>query len=227
VLVAGEPSAPATRHIIEETWGARTVDFYGNTENLSYLGVDCPQKNGFHFWQDRVVVEIINPETGERVPEGEEGELVFTNLTVESMPAIRLRIGDLTAISRDSCPCGCTHNRVLYVLGRREHVIKMRGLNVYPRVVEDIVRSTPHIGSEYRVIFERERGLDHLRLQVEPLPGVDEAGRQHIMHGIQERLKMSIGISALIDLLPHGTLPKSEQKAKRIVDHRSTAGGPI
>lgn len=216
ILTAGEPASPATRAAIEETWGAKTFDFYGNTENLSYLGVDCEEQAGFHFWQDRTVVEVVDPD-GRPVPDGEEGDLVFTNLTARSMPAIRLSIGDVTRIDRAPCACGNTHLRVLYILGRREQVIKIRGVNVYPRVVEDIVRAMPALGSEYRLVFRREKGLDSLVLQVEPLPG---ANPEDVADQLRRRIRDVCGISSVIETLPHGTLPRSEVKAKRVFDER-------
>lgn len=216
VLTAGEPAAPATRKILEDTWGARTFDFYGNTENLSYLGVDCEEQTGFHFWQDRTVVEVVDEE-GQPLPDGEVGELVFTNLTARSMPAIRLRIGDLTSLDHTPCPCGRTHVRVQYVLGRQEQVFKIRGVNIYPRALDDVVRSNPDVGSEYRLVFRRDKGLDKLVIQVEPL----EAGQgESIAERIRSQVRDVCGVSAEIELLALGTLPKSEVKAKRVFDER-------
>jgi len=216
ILTAGEPASPSTRRLIEETWGAPTFDFYGNTENLSYLGVDCEEKSGFHFWQDRTVVEVID-QNGEPVPDGKEGELVFTNLSARSMPAIRLRIADVTQIVRAPCPCGRTHLRVNYILGRREDVLKIRGVNVYPRVVENEVRGTSGIGSEYRIVFRRQNGLDVLVLQIEPLGEVDDLA---LADNIRRKIKIVCGVSSEIELLKHGTLPRSEVKAKRVFDER-------
>lgn len=216
ILTAGEPVAPASRKRLEETWGAPTFDFYGNTENLSYLGVDCPAQAGFHFWEDRTVVEVIDPD-GNPLPEGERGELVFTNLTNRSMPAIRLRIGDVTKIDRNPCACGRTHLRVQYILGRREHVLKVRGINLYPRVVEDMIRSCDGFGSEYRIVFRRIGGLDSLVLQVEPL--VETVG-DRLATELRERIRNQCSITPVIELLRHGTLPTSEVKAKRVFDER-------
>jgi phenylacetate-CoA ligase len=216
ILTAGEPASPSTRRLIEETWGAPTFDFYGNTENLSYLGVDCEEKSGFHFWQDRTVVEVIDQD-GNPVADGKEGELVFTNLSALSMPAIRLRIADVTQIDRTPCPCGRTHLRVHYILGRREDVLKIHGVNVYPRVVENEVRGTSGIGSEYRIVFRRRNGLDVLILQIEPLGDVDGKA---IADTVRRKIKHVCGVSSEIELLKHGTLPKSEVKAKRVFDER-------
>lgn len=217
ILTAGEPASPSTRARIEDTWGACTFDFYGNTENLSYLGVDCEEKAGFHFWQDRTVVEVVDQD-GQPVPEGETGEMVFTNLTCRSMPAIRLRIGDVTRLDSAPCRCGRTHTRVLYVLGRREDVFKIRGVNVYPRVIEDVVRGMDGLGSEYRIVFRRAEGLDQLVLQVEPLPGgesTEDPGAE-----LAERVRTASGLTPRIESLAYGTLPKSELKAKRVFDER-------
>lgn len=216
ILTAGEPAAPATRRRIEEVWGAQTFDFYGNTENLSYLGVDCEERTGFHFWRDRVAVEIVDSE-GQPVPEGEEGELVFTNLSSRSMPAIRLRIADLTRVDSSPCPCGRTHPRVQYILGRREDIVKLRGVNIYPRVVEDIVRATDGLGSEYRIVFRREQEIDALVLQVEP---TGEAAAGELAEHIRRRVKSVCGVTPTVELLDVGTLPTSEVKAKRVFDER-------
>lgn len=216
VLTAGEPASPSSRAQIEETWGAPTFDFYGNTENLSYLGVDCTEKTGFHFWQDRTVVEVVDP-SGNPVPDGEAGELVFTNLTCRSMPAVRLRIGDVTRLDRQPCRCGRTHLRVQYILGRHEDVLKVRGINIYPRVIEDLVRGTQGLGSEYRIVFRRFEGLDRLLIQVEPLPGNEPTA---IAHDLRERVRITCGVRAQVETLAHGTLPASEVKAKRVFDER-------
>jgi phenylacetate-CoA ligase len=216
ILTAGEPASPSTRRLIEETWAAPTFDFYGNTENLSYLGVDCEEKSGFHFWQDRTVVEVVD-QNGDPVADGREGELVFTNLSARSMPAIRMKIADVTQIDRSPCPCGRTHLRVQYILGRREDVLKIRGVNVYPRVIEDEVRGTPGLGSEYRIVFRRRSGLDVLVLQVEPL---EPANADSIAADICRRVRDKCGLGAEIESLKHGTLPKSEVKAKRVFDER-------
>jgi phenylacetate-CoA ligase len=216
ILTAGEPASPASRARIEDTWGAPTFDFYGNTENMSYLGVDCAAKSGFHFWQDRTVVEVVDPQ-GNPLPDGEIGEMVFTNLSARSMPAIRVRIGDVTKLDRGECPCGRTSVRVQYVLGRREDVIKIRGINVYPRVVEDEVRSIRALGSEFRIVFRREDGLDTLVVQVEPMPGGDDAA---VAAAVRDRVHTAIGLTPLVETKPLGTLPKSELKAKRVFDER-------
>jgi phenylacetate-CoA ligase len=220
ILMAGEPAADATRRFIEDTWGARTVDFYGNTENLSYHGVDCETQTGFHFWEDRVVAEVIDPVTGKRVEDGAEGELVCTNLTAKSMPAIRFRTHDLTRLTKEPCACGRTHNRIQYILGRRENVVKIRDINIYPRVIEDLVRSTEGLGSEFRIIFERDRGLDYLKLQIEPLEGLNDSVRKKYEEQIQLKVKTAIGITPRIEVLPHGTLEVSQQKANRVIDKR-------
>ncbi|MFQ5931545.1 MAG: phenylacetate--CoA ligase family protein [Nitrospiraceae bacterium] len=216
VLTAGEPASPATRRMIEETWGATTFDFYGNTENLSYMGVDCEEKAGFHFWQDRTVVEVVDSD-GQPVPDGQEGEVVFTNLTARSMPAIRLRIGDVTRIDRSACKCGRTHLRVLYILGRREDVVKVRGVNIYPRVMDDVIRGMAGVGSEYRLVFRRDQGLDAMVVQVEPLPQVDSL---QISEALRTRIRHVCGVTPIVETLVLGTLPKSEVKAKRVFDER-------
>lgn len=216
ILIGGEPAAPATRRRIEETWGARTFDFYGNTENMSYLGVDCEEQAGFHVWSDRAFVEIVDAD-GNPVPDGEEGELAFTNLSSRSMPAIRLRIADVTRIDSAPCPCGRSHPRVQYILGRREDVVKVRGVNVYPRVAEDIVRNIDGLGSEYRIVIRHDGGLDSLVVQVEPLDAANTAG---VDDEIRKRVKSICGITPEVELLPLGTLPVSELKAKRVFDER-------
>ena len=223
IMIAGEPASPATRDLLETAWGARTVEFFGTTENYSYHGVECEARDGIHFWEDRIVTEIVDPESGAQLPKGEFGELVITNLSSKSMPAIRFRTGDLTAIAKDACKCGSAHNRIQYLQGRLEQVVKIRGLNVYPRVVEDIIRSVPGLGSEYRIILETERHLDGLRLQVEALnTNAEEESR--VRDQLLKRVRGVIGIGANIEVLEHGTLPVSEGKGQRIIDKRNQLG---
>ena len=220
ICIAGEPSSPATRKAIEETWGAKTFDFHGTTENLQYCGVDCEFMNGFHFWEDLLVAEVVDPETGKKLPEGEIGELVYTNLTMEGMPAIRFRSGDVTRIETTPCPCGRTHNRVMYVLGRTEDIVKVKGLNVYPRIIEDIIRSFDEVGTEFRIIFERVKGRDEVKFQIEPLPRVPKEQHGELVNRIGNKTKEIIGLTPDIETLEFGTLEKSELKAKRVIDRR-------
>ena len=142
IFMASEPSSPSTRKMIQDTWGgAKTYDFHGTTENQQYTGVDCEYRQGFHFWEDQMVTEIVDPQTGKRLPEGETGELIYTNLVMESMPAIRFRSGDITTLETRVCPCGRTHNRIMYILGRTGDIVRVKGLNVYPRMCEEVIRS--------------------------------------------------------------------------------------
>jgi phenylacetate-CoA ligase len=218
--IAGEPSSPATRRMLEDTWGAKTFDFHGTTENMQYTGVDCEYQHGFHLWEDLLVAEIVDPQTGNRLPEGEIGELVYTNLTNQAMPAIRFRSGDLTLIERDVCPCGRTHNRAMYIMGRSENIVKVKGLNVYPRMAEEVLRSFSELGSEFRVVFERVKGLDAVRFQVEPLPRVQKGQYAALVDKIKRKSKELLGFTPEIELLAFGTLEKSELKAKRVIDRR-------
>jgi len=187
-------------------------DIYGMTESggVGTLGMDCPAHDGIHVWEDQYIIEIIDPRTGEAVDDGEEGELVFTSLTREALPMIRFRTADLThVISRDTCECGRTHLRVAPITGRRDDMLIVKGVNFFPKQIEQTLLGIPGIGNNYQIIVEEVDGVNDVRVNVEAGPGVTG-------YMVEKALKEALGFSPKGDVFPLGGLPRQEGKAKRV-----------
>jgi phenylacetate-CoA ligase len=191
-------------------------DIYGMTESggVGTLGMDCPAHDGIHIWEDQYILEIIDPKTGEPVDDGEEGELVFTSLTREALPMIRFRTADLThVISRDRCECGRTHIRLAPITGRRDDMLIVKGVNFFPKQIEQTLLGIPGIGNNYQIIVEEEDGVNSVRVNVEAEPGVTG-------YMVEKALKEALGFSPKGDVFPLGGLPRQEGKAKRVFHNR-------
>ncbi len=222
IIVGGEPggAVPATRRRIEELWGARCCDAYGSLE-FQPIGFDCPAQGGPHLAEDFAHAEIIDAETGEPVEDGTPGVLVLTHLDKEAGPLVRWWTGDV--VCRDSRPCACgrTHARLVGgVRGRADDMLVIRGINLFPSAVEEVVRSTPGLSDEYRIVVDAsvrsaDTGLPNaIRLQVEALPGTDAARvAAELATAVKDRLR----VRAVVEALPLGTLPRAQHKAKRLV----------
>ncbi len=191
-------------------------DIYGMTESggVGTLGMDCPAHDGIHVWEDQYILEIIDPKTGEPVDDGEEGELVFTSLTREALPMIRFRTADLThVISRDRCECSRTHIRLAPITGRRDDMLIVKGVNFFPKQIEQTLLGIPGIGNNYQIIVEEEDGVNSVRVNVEAEPGVTG-------YMVEKALKEALGFSPKGDVFPLGGLPRQEGKAKRVFHNR-------
>ncbi len=191
-------------------------DIYGMTESggVGTLGMDCPAHDGIHVWEDQYILEIIDPKTGEPVDDGEEGELVFTSLTRQALPMIRFRTADLThVISRDRCECGRTHVRLAPITGRRDDMLIVKGVNFFPKQIEQTLLGIPGIGNNYQIIVEEEDGVNSVRVNVEAEPGVTG-------YMVEKALKEALGFSPKGDVFPLGGLPRQEGKAKRVFHNR-------
>jgi phenylacetate-CoA ligase len=187
-------------------------DIYGMTESggVGTLGMDCPAHDGLHVWEDQYIIEIIDPKTGEPVADGEEGELVFTSLTREALPMIRFRTADLTRIiSRDTCECGRTHLKIAPITGRRDDMLIVKGVNFFPKQIEQTLLGIPGIGNNYQIIVEEIDGVNDVRVNVEAGPGVTG-------YMVEKALKEALGFSPKGDVYPLGGLPRQEGKAKRV-----------
>lgn len=211
---AGEPGAsiPATRERIEQAWNAKTYDHTGMTE-MGAFGFACSQQNGVHINESEFIAEILDIRTGQPVQEGETGELILTNLGRWGSPAIRYRTGDLVRHGGYNCPCGRT---LLHlpggILGRADDMLIVRGVNVYPSALADVLHRFPGV-AEYKVIVTREGAMDEIALQVEcPSAMISE---------IQEELHIALNLRIPIEAVALGTLPRFELKAKRVEDRRN------
>lgn len=203
---------------IEEGLGIETFDIYGLTEVYGPgIGIDCRYHEGIHYWSDYLYFEIIDPNTGAVLPEGELGELVITTLVKEGAPLLRYRTRDLTRIIPGRCRCGSVYPRIDRILGRSDDMIKIKGVNIYPGQIEDVLKETQGASSEYQIRLFRIEARDHMALRVEAEPGVDPA---QLKERIVQNFKKRIGVVIEVETVPLGTLPRSEKKSKRVFDER-------
>jgi len=190
-----------------------TFDIYGMTETggVGTTGMDCPAHDGIHVWEDQYLVEVVDPETGQILPDGEEGELVFTALEREAFPVIRFRSGDLSKIkSRERCSCGRTHLRIDYIKGRVDDMLIVKGVNFFPRDVEEVLMSIPGVGEQYQIIVQEKEGIKNVCLKIEAEGGVTSGE-------IEKKLQQLIGLSLKSEVLRPGQLERKPGKAERVV----------
>lgn len=223
-LVGAEPYTEETRRRIQDMLDVRVHNSFGMSEmNGPGVGIECEAQNGLHIWEDAYILEIIDPETGKTLPDGETGELVMTTLTREGMPLLRYRTHDLTRILPGDCPCGRRHRRIDRILGRSDDMFILKGVNIYPMQIEQVLMSFPEVGENYLIQLERQDLLETLRVKVEIRPEhfVED---MRVLHGLRDaiarRLRDEILVTPRVDLVQHNTLPRAEGKAKRVVDLR-------
>jgi len=221
LVFSGEPGAgiPATKKLIEDTYGGACIDM-GSTAEMSPWMTDgeCAARAGMHLWQDLVYTEVCDPKSFQPVPYGAEGTPVYTHLERTSQPMIRFVAGDLTRWTDAPCACGRTYPRLPQgIYGRIDDMFIVRGENIYPSAIEDVLRASPGFGGEFRVIISRRESMDELLVRVELAPGQDPASLEP---QLRERLQARLGVRPRLDLVPQGTLPRTEFKAKRVIDDR-------
>ncbi|MBX6742337.1 MAG: phenylacetate--CoA ligase [Acetobacteraceae bacterium] len=221
IFVAGEPggSIPETRERIEALWGAELYDYYGLSDVFGACAGMGPTREGLHWAEDHIHAEILDPQTGEPVAEGERGELVVTTLRKRARPLLRFRTGDIVSATTEPARCGRTALRIMGVHGRLDDMVIVKGVNLFPSDVEAIVRQDPALTGEYRLVLDRVNHLDRLTVEVERAIGRNEA-EADLAARIGRRLKAVTGISAEIVVLAEGTLPRATHKAKRLEDRR-------
>ncbi|HCL91485.1 MAG TPA: phenylacetate--CoA ligase [Verrucomicrobiota bacterium] len=221
-FVGAEPHTEETRRRIEQIFGCDVYNSYGLTEmNGPGVACECEYKAGMHLWEDNFLLEIINPVTNEPLPDGQTGELVLTTLRREAMPILRYRTRDITSVVPEPCRCGRTHRRLARFVGRADDMLIIRGVNIFPQQVERVLMSFPQVGRNYLIIVE---GLDDLTIKVELTPAAFDGQLEHLealQQQIIEKLRAEIWIRPKVDLVPAGSLPVGEGKAKRVVDKRS------
>jgi phenylacetate-CoA ligase len=213
------------RQEIEDRLGIKALDIYGLSEIIGPgVAIECAEgRNGLHVFEDHFIVEIINPETGEPVPHGEEGELVFTTLTKEAVPLIRYRTRDLSRLIEEPCKCGRTHIRMARISGRSDDMLIIRGVNVFPSQIESVLLSIEGLEPHYQLIVDREGTLDTLEIQVEMSEDLfsDKIKTlQDIESRITKDIKDYLGVSAKVKLVGSQTLARVEGKAQRVIDRR-------
>ncbi len=223
-ITGAEPHSEELRRKIEEKLGIEVYNCYGMSEmNGPGVAFECVFRAGMHAWEDRYIVEILDPETFEPVPEGEIGELVLTILCRDAMPLLRYRTRDLTRFIPGPCACGRTHRRLARFTGRTDDMLIINGVNVFPSQIEEVLLKTKGVGANYFIIAEKSGDLDKLTVQVEITPEMfaDDA---RVINALRDRLKSEmsalITINPVMEIKQPGSLPVSEGKAKRVDDRR-------
>jgi len=224
-IFGAEPWSESMRSEIEAKLNLTALDIYGLSEIMGPgVAQECFEgKCGLHIWEDHFIPEIINPETGERVAEGEKGELVITTITKQGIPLIRYRTRDITSITYEPCVCGRTHARIARMSGRSDDMMIIRGVNVFPSQIESILVRIEGVEPHYLLIVDRKENLDTLEVQVE----VDEqifSDEIKVLQGLSRRIEKEIkdmlGVTCTVKLVEPKTIQRSEGKAQRVIDKR-------
>jgi len=219
-LFGGEPWTEGLRTKIDTALGINAINFYGLSEMCGPgVATEClTARDGLHVQEDHFLVEVVDPATGARVPPDTDGELVFTTLTKEALPLIRYRTGDLGAITIAPCACGRTTARLIRLGGRQDDMMIIRGVNLYPSHIEQILLTVDGVGPHYRLILERPGPMDELTLECEP--STLDGDRGGLQQTLEKNLKEGTGVRIAVSVLEPGTVPRSEGKAVRVVDRR-------
>ena len=223
-IFGAEPWSDTMRHTLEDRLGVTAYDSYGMSELFGPgVAFECPERNGLHIWHDSYLVEIINPKTGERLSDGERGELVVTPLVKEAMPLIRYRTGDVTMLMEDGCICG-RGKKLARLTGRSDDMLIIRGINVFPSQIEHVLLRIPEVGNQFMVYIDRINHLDEMTVEV-------EINRSHfsgeladlakIQKKVVKELHDTLELRTTVKLVEPGSLPRFEGKAKRVIDRRS------
>ncbi len=219
-----EPWSDESRRELEVALHVKAYDSYGLSEMMGPgVAFECQEQNGLHIWEDHFLIEILDKNEQPCAP-GEPGELVITSLTKEAMPLIRYHTGDVTYIMEEKCPCGRTSRKLHRFLGRADDMLIVRGINVFPSQIEDVLVSIPEIGSYFQVVVDRKKhGLDEISIQVELK---DEAftgelsDLARIQKRTEEKLKSVLNVRSKIELVEKGTIPRTAGKSRKVVDLR-------
>ena len=221
-IFGAEPWSESLRKRIEERSGIKAYDVFGTSELSGPLFTECEAQDGMHIWSDMFLFEILDSETNEPVPDGEVGELVVTTLVKEALPLIRYRVGDLASLKTEVCKCGRTHPRLMRLKGRSDDMVVVRGVNVFPGQVEYVLVKFPEVSPHFMIVIDRVGELDSMVVQVELVEmKSDKLDDYHKLKSkIEAELRSIMTISANVEFVGPGTIPRSEGKAKRVTDKR-------
>jgi len=225
-ILGAEPWSEEMRNSIEEKLGIDAIDIYGLSEIMGPgVAIECKEaKHGLHIWEDAFIPEIINPETGEVLKDGEEGELVITTIAKDAMPLIRYRTRDITRLIKEPCICGRTHRRIERIKGRSDDMLIIRGVNIFPSQIESLLMETEGVEPHYQIIVDRVNNLDVLEVKVEVSEKIfsDEIKQlQNLQRSIEKDIKDLYGINVKVKLAEPKSLERFEGKAKRVLDKRN------
>ena len=217
-VIGSERWSDKMRKHIAESLGIELYDIYGLTEIYGPgIGINCEYNEGMHYWDDFLYIEVIDPKTGEPVPDGEMGEIVITTLVKEGAPLIRYRTHDLSRIIPGKCKCGRCYARLDTIMGRTDDMMKIKGVNVFPSQIEEVLANFSEINSEYQIRISHLDGKDTMRIYVESTGDVDF---ESLSHRIAEKVKSRIGFTPIVKVVEVGVLPRSMKKTARVIDER-------
>ncbi|MCL2481417.1 MAG: AMP-binding protein, partial [Spirochaetaceae bacterium] len=223
-LGGAEPHSEDMRKKIEALFKIDVYNNYGLSEmNGPCVATECLYKDDMHVWEDSFYLEVINPDTLEEVPQGEEGELVFTTLRRQATPLLRYRTRDLSSINPAPCKCGRTHRRIARIKGRSDDMLIINGVNVFPAQIEEIIMKMPEVGTNYLIIVDKAGALDKVTIKTEVGPAIfsdDARDLNALRERIKQNIKDAVLISPAVELHEQGKLPVQEGKAKRVIDNR-------
>jgi phenylacetate-CoA ligase len=223
-ILGAEPWSERMRTRIQDWLGIKAYDIYGTSELSGPMFTECAEQKGFHIWSDLALVEIVDPDAGRPLSPGEQGELTITMLQKEALPMIRFRIGDITSMDDETCPCGRTHPRVQRIRGRVDDMLIIRGINVFPSQVEYTLMTIPEVGQHFQIVVDRKGALDDMLVRVELKKEYFSdkiTDLMQIRQNVEHRLKNSLNVNVSVDLVEPGTLLRFEGKSKKVVDRRS------
>jgi phenylacetate-CoA ligase len=222
-LFGGEPWTDEMRTKLDGELGIRAVSFYGLSEMCGPgVAAECLEvRDGLHVQEDHFLIEVVDPETGEQVREGGDGELVFTTLLKEAQPLIRYRTGDIGSVTTEPCACGRTMARITALRGRLDDMLIIRGVNLFPSTIETLLLGVEGVGPHYRLIVERPAEMDEVRVECEPADG--SLDRAALAERLELLLRDHTGIRIPVSVLEPGAVPRSEGKAVRVIDRRQSA----
>lgn len=226
-LIGAEPHTEEMRQRIEYLLGLKAYNSYGLSEmNGPGVAFECLAQNGLHVWEDAYLAEIVNPETGEPVPDGAFGELVMTTLTRRGMPILRYRTRDITRFLPGNCVCGRAHKRIDRIAGRVDDMFIVKGCNIYPMQVEQVLMAFPEVGENYLIVLDHDDSKDRMRVQVEVRSEYfveDMRVLTNLQSRIASRLRDEILVTPKVELVQQNSIPRAEGKAKRVDDRRGLA----
>jgi len=224
-IFGAEPWSNEMRRELETRLGIKAYDHYGLSEIMGPgVAAECDRQDGLHGWEDQFIFEVIDPESGERLPAGERGELVITTLTKEALPMVRYRTRDLTVLTDEPCPCGRTHLRIQRVTGRDDDMLIIRGVNLFPSQIESVLLQFPGIAPHYQLVLRRQGALDALTVEVEASPDVAAGGKEamtDVGRDVAHHVKSLLGVTCAVQVKGPGEVPRSEGKAVRVRDLRN------
>lgn len=219
-VIGSERWSDKMRKSISEGLGIELYDIYGLTEIYGPgIGINCSEEKGIHYWDDYIYIEVIDPKTGKPVPDGTEGEIVITTLVKEGAPLLRFRTHDISRIIPEKCSCGRSYPRIDTIKGRSDDMFKVHGVNMFPNQVEEVLKRIDGVKSEYSINIahddEKNKDVMLLTAEAEGRVNFDDTEKK-----ITELFRSLIGVTPKVTVVPEGTLPRSEKKTKRVIDHR-------